>query len=140
MEWNTLLSIVAKALTQTALNDNLLFLIDAHETTIAHRFAVHIERILQQDLPEQRSENPYSIDCEYDAMGDQRKELRRSNDPALYDALWSCRTRKRDRGVVGVCPDIIIHRRRESDLENNLLVVELKTGKTPDDVCDRDCQ
>ena len=76
-----------------------------HERSTAHRLAVHMEPLF---TPE------WNVDCEYDRDRNVRKAL---------DGIRACDDQRRTDNIL---PDIIVHRRRESGRDNNLLVIELK--------------
>lgn len=135
MNWNTLRNLVSSAIARTVVRDQVLFKIDAHELSVSHRLAVYLEEILR-DGPLHSDGYPFNVDCEYDCAGDHAKTLSRADDPEFYEMLFECRKRAQDKGYVGVCPDIIVHRRRGFRLGDNLLVIELKTGRTQVNDCD----
>jgi hypothetical protein len=85
-----------------------------HERSTAHRLAVHMEVLF----------NGWNVDCEYDRDGQREKFLL---------GIKDCNNKKKTDKIL---PDIIVHRREKSGLENNLLVIELKKDAT-EDPCDK---
>ena len=85
-------------------NDAFLLENDVHERAITHKLAEY----LQPQFPD------WHVDCEYNRDHMESKSL---------DTISECdEERKRTEFVV---PDIIVHQRNR---ENNLLVIEIKTG------------
>jgi hypothetical protein len=85
-------------------NDAFLLENDVHERAITHKFAEY----LQAQFPD------WHVDCEYNRDHMESK--------ALHTISECDEERKKTKYVV---PDIIIHQRNK---ENNLLVIEVKTG------------
>jgi hypothetical protein len=93
-------------------NDAQLFVADANERSITHRFAIY----LQEGFAE------YDVDCEYNRNGLEAKKLESFKKTAESD----------DENAVTVYPDIIVHHRGTRD---NLIVIEAKktSNKNGDD-------
>jgi hypothetical protein len=87
----------------------------AHERSIAHRMAVHLEPHFVQE---------WDVDCEYDRDGQLQKAL---------EGIKGCDTEKKTNGIL---PDIIVHHRKGEGRAHNLLVIELKKN-VKEDLCDR---
>ena len=89
---------------------------DAHERSIAHRLAVHMEPHFGRE---------WDVDCEYrDRDGQLKKAL---------EGIKGCNTEKKTNEIL---PDIIVHHRRGEGRAHNLLVIELKKD-AKEDGCDR---
>lgn len=95
---------VERSLNMLMRNDIYLFEVDVHERTIAHRFAVYLEKEFSS----------WNVDCEYD---------RNQYDSKLITAADNSKKQK-------AYPDIIIHHRGTSA---NLLAIELKKGNAQND-------
>lgn len=87
---------------------------DVAERATMHRVAHHMEEEFEG----------WNVDCEYDRNDQVKKSL---------SGTAGCSQRKMTDEII---PDIIVHHRRETGRENNLLVVELKRNAA-DDSCDR---
>jgi hypothetical protein len=87
----------------------------AHERSIAHRLALHMEPHFRQE---------WNIDCEYDLDGQLKKTL---------EGIKGCDKEKKTNEIL---PDIIVHHREQAGRAHNLLVVELKKD-AKEDPCDR---
>lgn len=96
---------VMRAIDMLYARDSDLFSRDAAEWTIAHRLAVYLE----QELP------GWNVDCEYNRQGPGTNPKTNENEG---------KTR----------PDIVIHRRGQTELQHNLLVVELKKVESATDL------
>jgi hypothetical protein len=81
--------------------DLILFEINVHERTIAHRLAIYLE----DQFP------AWDVDCEYNRNGYDPKYIKQIDKPRTEDECQK------------VYPDIIVHRRGTSD---NLLAIEMK--------------
>jgi len=88
--------------------DYKLFELRADEWSIAHRFALYLER----EIP------GWNVDCEYNKQGEN------------YDPKTNARSVRKTKRAR---PDIILHHRGQLSREHNLLVVELKVADTADD-------
>ena len=88
---------------------------NVHERSIAHRLAVHMEPYFHKE---------WDVDCEYD-----REEMIKKELMGIKKCLES-------RSTDFILPDIIVHHRREEGRSHNLLVIEIKKGKS-EDICDR---
>ena len=90
----------------------------AHERSIAHRLAVHMEGLFPK----------WNVDCEYDRDGQLKKRL---------PGITQCDEEKKTDAIF---PDIIVHHRgskgRNPNRNPNLLVIEMKKGAVEDD-CDK---
>lgn len=100
--------IVVRALHRLIDEDKCLLTLDAHERSIAHRLAVHLEDVLLE-----KNEN-WDVDCEYNRGG---------HDPKQITLSEKCTNHENDGEGSRVFPDIIVHRRKSSD---NFLAIELK--------------
>lgn len=90
--------------------------IDVNERSITHKFAECLAPLFPG----------WDVDCEYNRVGSDPKRL--------YSDLVSIKPEKvesDDTEGTTIYPDIIIHHRNESELGNNLLVIEAK--KNPSD-------
>ena len=85
--------------------DSDLFSRDASEWAVAHRLAVYLE----QELP------GWNVDCEYNRQGPGRNP-------------------KTNEGETKVRPDIVLHHRGQTELQHNLLVIELKKAGSAADL------
>ena len=85
--------------------DSVLFSLDASEWAIAHRLAVYLEK----ELP------GWTVDCEYNRQG--FVMIPKTNE---------------DKGKIR--PDIVIHHRGQTELQHNLLVIELTKVESADDL------
>src|SRR6266481_3162936 len=92
--------------------DRALIRLEANERTLTHKLAEY----LQQEFP------PWNVDCEYNRLGGDRKEI---DLPEKYSTIDD-----EDLYATTVYPDIIIHK-REQPYENNLLVIEAKKQGNP---------
>jgi hypothetical protein len=89
----------------------------AHERSIAHRLAVHME-------PHFGQPHDWNVDCEYDRDGQLKKTLQ---------GVKGCDSQKKTDEIL---PDIIVHHRGGKGREHNLLVIEIKKA-AKQDPCDR---
>ncbi len=89
----------------------------AHERSIAHRLAAHMEPRLDQD-------HDWNIDCEYDRDGQLKKTL---------EGIKGCDAEKRTDEIL---PDIVVHHREVEGRDYNLLVIEIKKSARQDP-CDQ---
>ncbi len=113
---------VERALSRLDICDAYLLQNDAHERSIAHRFAIY----LQAEFP------AYDVDCEYNlncANKRFRKELHEVAE--RFRELEKCIKKRHVRDIDGVhyyaisvLPDVIVHRRNQNN--QNLLIVEMK--------------
>jgi hypothetical protein len=101
----TCLAAVSAALGDVVREDQVLLVLDAHELSLVHRFAIYLEARLQPEL----RQCGLSIDLDYDRHGDGQKWL-----PPRLDQEGDRRFR----------PDLVVHRRKNDS--KNLLVVEWK--------------
>src|SRR3989338_5018037 len=85
--------------------DSDLFSRDASEWAIAHRLAVYLE----QELP------GWNVDCEYNRQGP-------GTNPKTNEDESKIR------------PDIVLHHRGQTELQHNLLVIELKKAESASDL------
>ena len=99
----SVLQCISLACEKTCNDDKPLLDVDANERSITHQLAVH----LGSYFPD------YDIDCEYNRVGIEPKKL-----DGLKRSVSSD-----DTNATTVYPDIIVHKRRESD---NLVVIEAK--------------
>lgn len=97
MDFPKLKKHVMQAINLLYARDSDLFLRNASEWAIAHRLAVYLE----QELP------GWNVDCEYNRQGP-----------------WKEPKTNEDKGKIR--PDIVIHHRGQTELQHNLLVIELK--------------
>lgn len=95
---------VKKAVYKLLKEDHYLLQNDLHERTISHKLACY----LQAEFPN------LHVDCEYN------KNIDEENGPKKIRV-------QEELLVISVYPDIIVHRRNES--ENNLLIIEVKKNK-----------
>jgi hypothetical protein len=113
---------IQKALLELYQNDNHLIKNDGSERSIAHCFAVHLQKLYPG----------YHVDCEYNVnieASNNRKEI-----DLLSEELQQFRRSESNRNSydiederyysVSVYPDIIVHKRGRND--NNLVIFELK--------------
>ena len=106
----TVLRLVNEAITQLGVHDFDLFHVDAHERSITHKLAEHLQRLF-----------PYwHVDCEYNRDDDEAKRLGQEYEHAKdkYEPL-----KPYDTEAKTVYLDIIVHRRCT---HQNLLVIEAK--------------
>jgi hypothetical protein len=105
-------AVVREAVAQLQKETNL-FGTRANERSITHRLAVHLERIIPG----------WNIDCEYNRIGRNWRRYKLlfmlSDDDYSIDGLAVEGSR--------VFPDIVVHHRGDNSLEDNLLVIEVKT-------------
>jgi hypothetical protein len=94
-------TLVKRAIKNVILRDSALFERDASEWAIAHRLAVYLE----QEIP------GWDVDCEYNRQGV-------NQDPKAFARGQRVR------------PDVVLHKRGDGALRNNLLIIEVK--KEPD--------
>jgi hypothetical protein len=87
----------------------------AHERSIAHRLAVHMEPYFDKE---------WNVDCEYDRDGELKKAL---------EGIEGCDAEKKTDEIL---PDIIVHHRKGKGRNHNLLVIEIKKAAR-EDPCDR---
>ncbi len=85
--------------------DFVLFSRDASEWAITHRLAVYLEQELQG----------WNVDCEYNRQG--------------FGIVP-----KTNEDEDKIRPDIVIHHRGQTELQHNLLVIELKKVESADDL------
>lgn len=104
MSYRYVIQSVHRSISQLLKNDLFLIERDVSEWAIAHRMAVYLET----RFPE------WDVDCEYNRQG-----------------LDGDGKRNADNDIVR--PDITIHKRGLGEVENNLLVVEIKKGAGEDD-------
>ena len=102
------------------LHGNLLK-IDVNERSITHKFA----ECLTPLFPE------WDIDCEYNRVGKEPYDSKRIG-------LFSENISSNDEKAVTIYPDIIIHHRRKTGLDNNLAVIEFKKKSTNKSEKDKD--
>lgn len=98
MDENKLEKIVREAINMLFARDTTLMTQENSEWAIAHRLAVYLEQMLPS----------WNIDCEYNRQDHKTDHVKRSADGDI------------------VRPDIIVHHRIRSELDHNLLAIELK--------------
>lgn len=115
-----------KALHNFIKDDHELLRLDANERTISHKFAEHLQREFSE----------WDVDCEYNRLKFQKKVIDISRDKwkELVNDGKAPETISYEDLMVGdepttVFPDIIVHHR---NIEDNLLVIEIKKAKSPD--------
>jgi hypothetical protein len=94
---------VAHALHELLRNDLYLLEVSAHERSISHRLGMYLQRHFPQ----------YSVDCEYNRVGDLPKRLEN-----ILTKESHCRY-----------PDIIVHTRGSKEA-GNFLIIEIKLAHT----------
>jgi hypothetical protein len=100
----TELNKVIKALRDLYAQETFLFDKDVGERTITHRFAVHLEK----QFP------GWSIDCNYDRLGERTLHLPRGTIISTDDHLGK-----------SIYPDVVVHQR---EIPNNLLAIEIRNA------------
>lgn len=101
---------IIRAIDKLIEKDRYLLHVDSSERSISHRLAIYIE----QQFPD------WDVDCEYNRDEDYIKKL---PGPARE-------TSDADLNAVTVLPDIIVHKRGESE---NLIVLEMKKSSNKED-------
>lgn len=89
--------------------DSYLFVVDANERSLTHKFAEYLQEKFKE----------WNVDCEYNRDGIDKKELQSFKKNISSD----------DTDAVTVYPDIIIHHRGTKD---NLVVIEAKKTSSTD--------
>ena len=82
---------------------------DLHERSMTHKLANYLEKLF----------NGYDVDCEYNKNGLHIKEI-----PDKNKEIQKIRNSSRNKDLISVFPDIIIHKR--GDESKNLVVIEVK--------------
>jgi hypothetical protein len=100
---------INRAIAAFGAKDLLLLGLDANERSMTHKLAEH----LQRQMPN------WTVDCEYNRLGDKTKRIIRDENDLVPKSDTNCET---------VYPDIIVHRRNTTD---NLLVIEAKKSNNP---------
>lgn len=92
-----------------------------HEQAISHRIAVYLELFFS---------SVYHIDCEYNKQGSQNeKTVKNVSSVRCRCCCASCKSyvkKNRKKQKLIIRPDIIVHKRRENGLNDNILVIEIK--------------
>ena len=96
---------VMRAIDVLYARDSDLLSSDASEWALAHRLAIYLEK----ELPR------WNVDCEYNRQG-----------AVTYP--------KTNEGESKIRPDIVLHHRGQTELQHNLLVVELKKVESAADL------
>jgi len=91
----------------------ILLEINANERSITHKFAECLTPLFPG----------WDIDCEYNRVGYEPYDIKKIG-------LFSERINSDDDKAITIYPDIIIHRRGKTGLDNNLAVIELKKNPT----------
>ena len=104
MDFPELKARVMRAIDILYARDSDLFPRDASEWALAHRLAVYLE----QELP------GWNVDCEYNRQGPRTDSKTNENKGKIR-------------------PDIVLHHRGQTDLQHNLLAIELKKAESPSD-------
>jgi hypothetical protein len=89
-------------------NDSYLINKDVNERSITHKFAVYLNSMFPG----------YDVDCEYNRNLNKAKEIELEVEDVPSDNI-EAKT---------VFPDIIVHKRGETGIEANLIVIECKKG------------
>ena len=110
MDFPELKTGVMRAMDILYARDSDLFSRDASEWAIAHRLAVYLER----ELP------GWNVDCEYNRQGPETNPKTKADESKIR-------------------PDIVLHHRGRTELQHNLLVVELKKAESTADL-DKACK
>ncbi|HLG13235.1 MAG TPA: hypothetical protein VJH03_01760 [Blastocatellia bacterium] len=119
-----LVGAVAAACKELEDRDEVLFVVNANERSLSHKFAMYL-----QEEVEAWGED-WDVDCEYNRNADTvNAPYKKLLDIACTRGQGT--TKLDDEHAKTVFPDVIVHRRRTPD---NLLVVELKktTARTND--------
>lgn len=109
-KWPEVDSLVKQALADLK-RDELLFRNHANERSITHRLAVCLESPFAG----------WNVDCEYSRIGEDPNKYKRLLLPSAENVTHF------DMDGSRVYPDIVIHHRGPNSLEDNLLVIEVKT-------------
>jgi hypothetical protein len=109
-EWSEV-DVLVKAAVADLKSDELLFRLHANERSITHRLALHLEKPFAG----------WKVDCEYSRIGDDPNNYKRLLLPSAENVTHF------DMDGSRVYPDIVIHHRGQNTLNDNLLVIEVKT-------------
>lgn len=105
MDRNKLALIVQEAINMVFARDAMLMTQENSEWSIAHRLAVYLEQMLPG----------WNIDCEYNRQDHETDHVKKSAEGKI------------------VRPDIIVHHRSRTQLDHNLLAIELKKKNVSQD-------
>ena len=107
--WEEIEEKVNLALDIFYVKDKYLIDNDIHERSMTHKLAIYLEELF----------NGYDVDCEYNKNGLHIKEI-----PDKNKEIQKIRNSSRNKDLISVFPDIIIHKR--GDESKNLVVIEVK--------------
>ncbi len=116
---------ITNALKYLYSHDTFLIEEDVNERSISFRLAMYLR------VEVDKIENGWNVDCEYNRIGTSKLEgeyFSKKMDLPVRTDITSEDTKART-----VFPDINIHHRGKEGKENNLLVIEIKKGKTNDE-------
>jgi hypothetical protein len=117
MQFNELLFHLTKALNLLHKQDSELLRMGANERTITARLGMYLQNEIHN----------WHVDCEYNRIGSNGESKRLQGLAKKTDIPWN------DLSAKTIFPDIIVHRRTETNKENNLLAIEVKVASDAGD-------
>lgn len=128
MQKAELIARVKKALRKLLESEKTLFQEDISERAVTHQLANYLKHQFSD----------FDVDCEYNRSKDGPKAINPAASADANELYTEYKMHSKNQGkadspkAVSIFPDVIIHKRRQSDETHNLLVVEVKKGKKLD--------